>query len=36
MVIIDNYVYSFCETGGFILCGKISYGIDGEFIEWFD
>lgn len=34
MMIVDDNVYKWCETGDWLLCGIIKQGIDGKFIEW--
>jgi hypothetical protein len=35
MIRIKHEIYKLCETGEWLLCGKVVLGIDGEFIEWF-
>ena len=35
MIRQGNSIYKWCETGDWLLCGKVKQGIDGEFIEWF-
>lgn len=34
--IIENSVYKYCETGEWILVGKVVKGIDAYYIEWFN
>ena len=33
--IIGNDVYKWCETGDWLLSGKIVNGVDGVYIEWY-
>ena len=34
MIRQGNYIYKWCETGDWLLCGIIQSGIDGKFINW--
>lgn len=34
MIRIGNYIYNE-GIGGWIVCGKVKMGIDGEYIEWY-
>ena len=36
MRIVGNKVYKWCETGDWLLAGKIIHGIDGDYIEWYE
>jgi len=33
--IIGNDVYKYCETGEWLLSGKLVNGIDGTYIKWY-
>lgn len=35
MIRDNNNIYKWCETGDWILCGKIKQSVDGEYIVWF-
>lgn len=36
MVRLEDKIYKWCETGEWLLCGKVFESIDGEFIKWYD
>lgn len=35
MVRVGNNIYEWCQTGEWLLCGRVKIGIDGEYIIWF-
>ncbi len=35
MIQIDNEIYTYSPMG-WILCGIVQMGIDGEYIDWFE
>lgn len=35
MIRRGNDIYMYCETGEWLLCGKIIRGADGDFIRYF-
>jgi len=35
MIQIGNKIYNLCETGDWLICGKIKSGIDGFYIQWY-
>jgi len=34
MIREGNYIYNWCETGEWIVCGKVKVGLDGDYIQW--
>ena len=32
---IGDNIFYLCETGEWLHCGRVSVGIDGEYIVWF-
>ncbi len=35
MIRIGKYIYDWCETGDWIICGEVVNGRDCDFIKWY-
>ncbi len=35
MIRQGNYLYAWCPTGEWLVCGEVKEDWDGEYVEWF-